>query len=298
MNFEEFIKHEIRSLDESTPLEVSWYPEKSWKRISFALRGSLSGRAYFHYYIAAAVSFILIFSGILGIYNNPYVPQEIKATLMNQIGEDENLGYTTKLARKTPDAVAEFGQSIYIGVTRVSNQARPFPSRLNPKTNPVFHGQIVTMPQVPYVVAQAANPRISLSLHGGAGVMGNTFAASAAFKTALLVPRTGDIYHTLGASLSGYGFIEKTEAGSSKFNPAVFLNFEFGRLRGPLHKWGNRGWEIGVGYLVVNKSVLLRDRSVRIYSRLPLTRHLKISPELIFTDSFKSVLPGVTISLG
>ena len=301
MNFEEFISQEIKSLDETVPSEVAWYPEKSWKRIDFALRGSRSGRAYFHYYIAASVSFILIFSGILGIYNNPQSARDIRTSLMNHLesfGQEENRSQTVGFVRKTPATVSEISQLTYARVTRISDQERPSASSLNRKKNLVFRGPVVTMPRMPLVAIQAENPRLSLSMQVGAGVVGGTLAPSVTFRTAMLLPKTGNIYHTLGASLSGYGFIEKAESGSSELNPAVFLNVEFGRLKGPLHKWGNRSWEIGVGYLVVNKSLLLEDRSVRIYTKLPLTRYLKISPELIFTDKFKSVLPGVTISLG
>lgn len=301
MNFEQFIRQEINSLDETTPSEVSWYPQKSWNRINFALHGSGSGRAYFHYYLAATVSFFLIFSGILGIYRNPQAVKDIQAAVMNHIESldpVENPGQTMGFIRKTPAGVSEFQPLNNFEVTRVSDQSRPFPSSLNRKENPGLQGQGLTLPEITYMTVQKEKPKLSFAMQVGAGVVGGTLAPSAGFKTAFLIPKAGNIYHTVGASLSGYGFVEKGESGSSELNPAIFLNAEFGRLKGPLHKWANRSWEIGVGYLVVNQSVLLKDQSVRVYTRLPLTRHLKISPELIFTDRFKSVLPGVTISLG
>jgi len=235
----------LRSLRRTLLLNTR-YPEKSWKRIEFALHGSGSGRAYIHYYIAASISFILIFSGIVGIYRNPQAAEEIQATLMNQIGSfgrDDDLNQSRRFISKSPAAISEFSQLNYLAISRVSDRTRPLPSRLNRKKISDLRRHIIIQPQV-IVAAKAEIPKLILSMQVGGGVVGGKLAPSATFKTALLIPKSGNTYHTLGVSVSGYGYIEKSESGHSAMNPAVFLNAELGRLKGPLHKWVNRSWGI------------------------------------------------------
>ncbi len=301
MNFEDFIREQIQSVEDATPPEVNWRPEQSWRRIEFTLRGGRSGRVYFHYYLAASISFFLIFSGILGIYRNPKFNGELRAVLDNplrSLERKENPNQPDWVDPKAPTPLLELASPKLSSVSHVVKSPNSSFAILERKIFPGFETSFSIHPQVNYLQAEEENPRLCLTVQVGAGVVAKTFSPNATLKTAWIMPRPGNTYYTFGASISAFGFLEPLESGNTRLNPAVFLNAEFGRIKGPLGIWSNPGWDVGVGYLVANKSSVLKKGAVRVFTRLPLTKHIKISPELIFADRFKSVLPGITISLG
>lgn len=300
MDLEELFQKQIRSLDDTVPPDSTWNKENTWDRIKHYLGGSRSGKVYFHYYLAASISFFLLFSGILTIYQSPDVIEKIGSRFGNFRGHQlsQNQPNPEYLARKLPEASFVVGNHELGAIDyRPGNHAKTF--ALAPKSVD-FEPDLLPINNPSYVqkIAFKEKPRISFTGQLGAGFVSDQFTPKLNFRTAALLPRNESSYHSVGLSLTSFAFIESSETGDTEFNPGLFVNAEYGRVRGPLRKWANRSWEIGVGYLVADRSTVFKDNTIRIFTRLPLSRRLKLVPELILTNNFKSVLPGITLTLG
>ena len=145
------------------------------------------------------------------------------------------------------------------------------------------------------------NDYLTLDFNIGVGLIRNTIAPCAdigiqivrSFKKYNL-----DGYNYFGAYLSPYFLFEKNANGDYITNTNVFLNAQFGGDGGaePMGLKTSK-FDIGLGYLVVSKGNYFKNTTIKAYMNFKLFQSVTISPELIATDNFKQIFPGITLKV-
>ncbi|UXX79286.1 hypothetical protein N7E81_18190 [Reichenbachiella carrageenanivorans] len=98
--------------------------------------------------------------------------------------------------------------------------------------------------------------------------------------------------YKLGAS-SQLNF-RTNEAGDRKMHPHTFVNLEYSTL----NKHTNKGWTTRAGYLLNPDGYLYQDTTIKVSLFRNIGKHLKIGPEVIFTDNLKQAYPSLSLVLG
>lgn len=103
--------------------------------------------------------------------------------------------------------------------------------------------------------------------------------------------RRRDIYK-LGIS-SQLNF-RTNEEGERKMHPHTFVNLEFTSL----NKKTNKGWTTRAGYLLNPDGYLYQDTTIKVSVFRNIGKHIKLGPEVIFTDNLKQAYPSLSLVLG
>lgn len=84
------------------------------------------------------------------------------------------------------------------------------------------------------------------------------------------------------------------EAGDKKMHPHTFVNLEYTTL----NKQTNKGWTTRAGYLLNPDGYLYQDTTIKVSLFRNIGKHLKLGPEVIFTDNLKQAYPSISLVLG
>jgi len=84
------------------------------------------------------------------------------------------------------------------------------------------------------------------------------------------------------------------EAGNKSIHPNTFVNLEFTSL----NKKTNKGWTTRAGYLLNPNEQLYQDTTIKVSFFRNISKHIKIGPEVIFTDNMKKAYPSISLVLG
>ncbi|MEP2023076.1 MAG: hypothetical protein ABJH98_10805 [Reichenbachiella sp.] len=84
------------------------------------------------------------------------------------------------------------------------------------------------------------------------------------------------------------------ETGDKKVHPHTFVNLDFTSL----NKKTNKGWTTRAGYLLNPDGQLYQDTTVKVSLFRNINKHIKIGPEVIFTDNLKTAYPSISLVLG
>ena len=75
-----------------------------------------------------------------------------------------------------------------------------------------------------------------------------------------------------------------------------FINFESGSIvESTQPGWLGKETVIEVGYLALQKGDYFKNSTLKLYTNLVLTKAITITPEIIFTDNFRQLFPGLTV---
>ncbi|MEP4091846.1 hypothetical protein [Reichenbachiella sp.] len=85
-----------------------------------------------------------------------------------------------------------------------------------------------------------------------------------------------------------------SETGKKKVYPHTFVNLEFASL----NKKTNKGWTTRAGYLINPDGQLFQDTTIKVSLFRNVGKHLKVGPEVIFTDNLKKSYPSISLVLG
>ena len=97
---------------------------------------------------------------------------------------------------------------------------------------------------------------------------------------------------------SGYYFFEKDAAGNFAVNDNWFVNASIGNISDRTDaSWYGLESSFGIGYLVSKKGGYFKNNTFRVFTDIMLVRGLTIVPEIIFTDDFKQIFPGITVKV-
>lgn len=136
------------------------------------------------------------------------------------------------------------------------------------------------------------NPFVSVFAKANFQSSGITPEVGIDFKLAEnFTARRRDIYK-LGIS-SQLNF-RTNEAGEKKVHPHTFVNLEFTSL----NKKTKKGWTTRAGYLLNPDGYLYQDTTIKVSVFRNIGKHIKIGPEVIFTDNLKQAYPSLSLILG
>ena len=296
------IGKKIRSLDQVVPPEVKWTKEASWAKLDQKLRPSHSksrnGKTYSHYYAAASVAFLVVFSWVIDQQSN----RELSA-FGRYVKPDTREIHASS---KTPVSLS----SMWV----LPSETKPLkldlvtPSGVNngeaePQWEALIEakkGQMVMSP-LPRFNTMAAitnpdkkKPKFLFEVPIGVSWLDKKVGPTLALRAGLFMPNGSNSFTSLAISAHTHLLLDNQEGGGLRLAPQTFLNLEFGKT------WHNsrqkrRSWQVGMGYLVAGQADILPAKTVKIFSSVGFGR-FRIGPEIILTDDLKSIVPGITIT--
>lgn len=144
-------------------------------------------------------------------------------------------------------------------------------------------------------------PTIVIDGNVGVGLAMNTLCPTADIRILLADRwRKGDrsTYSFGGISFAPYFFFGKDAVGNLQVNDNWFVNAEFGAHYG---KWytGSKGdiATLGFGYLLKQKGDYFHGPTFKVFTNIKINDRMTISPELIATNNFKQIFPGLTLKM-
>lgn len=84
------------------------------------------------------------------------------------------------------------------------------------------------------------------------------------------------------------------ESGDRRVHPHTFVNLEFTSL----NKKTNKGWTSRAGYLLNPDGQLYQDTTIKVSLFRNISKHVKLGPEVIFTNNMKQAYPSISLILG
>lgn len=84
------------------------------------------------------------------------------------------------------------------------------------------------------------------------------------------------------------------ETGKKRIHPHTFVNLEFVSL----NKKTSKGWTTRAGYLLNPDGQLFQDTTIKVSLFRNIGKHLKVGPEIIFTENLKKSYPSISLVLG
>ncbi len=97
---------------------------------------------------------------------------------------------------------------------------------------------------------------------------------------------------------TGYYFFDKDSKGSFVVNDNWFISATVGNIS----QHNDPGWygkqsTFGIGYLVSRKGDYFKKNTFRVFTDIMLVRGISVVPEVIFTDNFKQIFPGISVKV-
>lgn len=107
-----------------------------------------------------------------------------------------------------------------------------------------------------------------------------------------------DGYNYFGIYVSPYFLFTQNSNGEYVTNTNIFLNAHFGG-DGDYNPLGLKAtkWDFGLGYLISSKGNYFKNTTMKAFINVKLFQSITLSPELIMTDNFKQVFPGLTLKV-
>lgn len=125
----------------------------------------------------------------------------------------------------------------------------------------------------------------------GAGLVQNTIAPMAELGIELndhlaIFPKKSTL---IRVSAMPYFFFQKGLGNNLIVNDNWFASLELG------HQHKEKRRTVGIGYLFAEKGGYFQHTTMKLFATYTLSKHLALCPEIILTNNFKQVYPGVTI---
>lgn len=307
--FNHIIREKIDSLNNTVPPEVKWDPEKSWAKLEQKLKPQSSRisdqgdiKTYSHYYAAASIAFLLTFSWIA---NQQDWEKSWNGEFYNTSANVNNRQETSLLKMKYSARILEFSEpDIFNHRVKLKPTLNSKPSALIRSKQLSNYSMVSTITPNwyksielgPRLIVGNRTPRVKLGIPVYLNWSNHQLGPGFGLRTGLIFPRTNDKSITLALTAQTNFLVSRSEGKSLKVAPQTFLNVEFASTK-YLSAHKQRSWHVGSGFLVWDLENIYRKPTFKFFAGIGINR-FKISPELIISDKFKNIIPGLTISYG
>lgn len=271
------VKSKLEVLNFSPPPESNWDKNVSWKIIKNKLASSNKTLVVWGFSVAASIS-MLIAANItweMGLVVDPSETIQEQSVIL--------IAPEQKVIKPQPSAkeIIEMKKikSVYSDNVISSTNSVNENSVIEPAFQPV-----TPLGQLKYV--QLISPYFSIHT-GTSGTYPNV-----GFDFKMYSKRKNKINHLMKLGVST-DFQRITNETSTKVFPLTFINVGYSRV----NEFTEKGWSTQVGYMINPDSYVYKNKTVKFSLTKRFSRHLKAGPEIIFTNNFRKVYPGITIVL-
>lgn len=144
------------------------------------------------------------------------------------------------------------------------------------------------------------NDMIIITGNIGLGVIRDRISPFAEIKLQLSKPWSGlkNARSVFGISATPYFLFEKRADGNYTTHANWFLNAEIGNVSNGLFDGLKiKSFTIGAGYLLKPTDKIFNGKTAKAYLNIGLDKGFQIAPEIIFTDNFRQMFPGITLRI-
>ena len=136
----------------------------------------------------------------------------------------------------------------------------------------------------------------------GVGLTRNTFTPSVDLGLQIIKgwPSSKGVeqYRYYSAFLSANYFFSNNSSGDYLTHMNVFANFMYGtKYDTEFDGLQNKKAAIGIGYLIHPEGNYFKKTTLKVFMEIQLPRGITVCPELIATNDFKQIFPGITVKL-
>lgn len=173
--------------------------------------------------------------------------------------------------------------------------------------NPYYSGkgsytQLPWLRNEPYLTRFSGRKRntLSVDVNIGAGLIRNMVApmTQEGIRYTRHTKWNHKNYDFFSVFASQYFLFEKDASGNFLVKDNWFINADVGSVYdGNEVGWLGKKVSFGVGYLVVNKGDYFKNNTFKVFTDLQVVQRFTIVPELIFTNNFKQIFPGITLKV-
>ncbi|MFY0627374.1 MAG: hypothetical protein JXR07_13820 [Reichenbachiella sp.] len=277
-------------LNDKSQKAVNWFSEISitslnseriWKTIEDRLEKM--DKHVLSWFMAMATSFTLLVAAGLEYGPDfefrenitPFIKlKEIEQSFNNKVVEKSTVSYSHQLNNKVKSKAFLPPTNLKISKTQV-------PSR---------RGNITTVDKVKK--NNNKNRKQKISIQGQASYIENNILPGIGIDLKLFETYKNAKYHSFHLGYSGSASFSKTNSESEKARTHFF---SFVKLGYGITNIENKGWQIESGYLLNPDGELFENTTIKMSVHRKINKHIRVGPDIIFTNNFEKVLPSVTV---
>jgi len=275
-------KRKIESLEIYSPPIHGWNRSNTWQVIKSKLEGSNKTVVVWGLAIAASIS--LLVAASISLNTDAIFYQEPNTSILENSKSEKNIQHVAlknQLERK---------ESVLKNVTIKYPVAQNNPPKVFELPSDIIRSLPVSLTEHPSTIEKQGiklTPFFSADYTNFSGIS-PTFGID--FK--VFSHTNHQIRHdvNLGGSVT---FQKVTNENSNKIHAFTILHVGYDRI----NETTNKGWSTQAGIMVNPDSNVYKNKTVKFSLNRKFNSHIKAGPEVIFTDNFKKVYPGISIVL-
>ena len=278
-------KRKIESLDVFSPPIHGWNRSNTWQVIKSKLEGSNKTVVVWGMAIAASISLLVAASISLNTDALFYQkPNQVETSILeNNTSEKRIQGVAIKNTLERSESV-------------LKNVKIKYPvAQITPQINFKLSNDIINHLPVALIEHTANNPKRGIKLTPFFSADYSDYSGvTPTFGLDFKVFSHNHHHIRPDVNLGGaVNFRKVTKENSTKIHTFTFLHVGYDRI----NEATNKGWSTQAGIMVNPDSNVYKNNTVKFSLNRQFNSHIKAGPEVIFTDNFKKVYPGISIVL-
>lgn len=273
------------SVVEDMPLK-NFDAQKTWEKLSHRL-GQMDKR-FVTWGLAMAASFSLLVAANIEMLQWENFDKEIESEVVTERLQPKNK--KTQVISKEPTEIV------------ITEKIAPVQKKSNGIKEPVITPEVANRSktillldkteQADFEISPLSNPFVSIFAKANFQFEGVAPEIGMDFKIAEnYTAKRREIYKIGVSSQFNY---KQNEEGNKRIHPHTFVNLEFTSL----NKKTNKGWTTRAGYLLNPDGQLYQDTTIKVSLFRNISKHIKVGPEVIFTNNMKTSYPSISLILG
>lgn len=261
-------------------------PTKTWEKISEKLGQMDKGLVTWG--LAMAASFSLLVAANIEVFDlNPF-DLNIENHIHSEVSEPKQ--QTFKTNPKPQVHITEYKMAKPAPQTRTLKKPIIAPQSNEQQSKTIL--LIDKNEQESIEVSRLSNPFVSV--FGKANFQSEGVVPEIGLDFKIAENYTAKRRHIYKIGVSSQFNFKTNESGDKRIHPHTFVNLEFTSL----NKITNKGWTSRAGYLLNPDGQLYQDTTLKVSLFRNINKHVKIGPEVIFTNNMKQAYPSISLILG
>lgn len=275
-------KRKVESLEIYSPPINGWNRSNTWQIIKSKLEGSNKTVVVWGLAIAASIS--LLVAASISLNTDALYYHEPNTSILERSESEINTQHPTlknHLERK---------ESVLKKVTIKYPVAQNNPAKNFKLPSDIIKSLPTSLTEHPSTTAKQGikiTPFLSVDYIDFSGI-----SPTLGFDFKVFSQRSHHIRHdvNLGGAVT---FQKVSNEISSKTHTFTIIHVGYDRI----NETTNKGWSTRAGFMVNPDSNVYKNNTVKFSLNRQFNSHIKAGPEVIFTDNFKKVYPGISIVL-